>query len=150
MPRKISRRSCFLVNRNLIEILKKRKIIKTIWIQRGGRSCFTSYPSGNQVDSSPLVAIESHERRSERSHARCRTEIVLGDRIWLWMSTSTSRNANAISPDSKILQQVVFEFGIGNIYISFFRKKYLKEKLWKRISLPVFVGGNQVDDLPQV
>ena len=44
------------------------------------------------------------------------------------MRTSTSRNANAISLDSKILQQVVFEFGIGNINIIFLEKSIRKKK----------------------
>ena len=36
---------------------KFRKLSKKLQIHRGSRSCSTSYPSGNQVDGSPLVAI---------------------------------------------------------------------------------------------
>ena len=41
----------------LVEILKFSKISKIFKIFKGKRSCSTSYPSGNQVDGSPLVAI---------------------------------------------------------------------------------------------
>ena len=40
-----------------VEISKIPKILEKIQIHRGRRSCSTSYPSGNQVDGSPLVAI---------------------------------------------------------------------------------------------
>ena len=40
----------------LVEISKISKNSKQLQIHRGRRSCSTSYPSGNQVDGSPLVA----------------------------------------------------------------------------------------------
>ena len=41
----------------LVEISKISNIFEKLQIHRGRRSCSTSYPSGNQVDGSPLVAI---------------------------------------------------------------------------------------------
>ena len=41
----------------LVEIPKISKFLEKLQIHRGRRSCSTSYPSGNQVDGSPLVAI---------------------------------------------------------------------------------------------
>ena len=41
----------------LVEISKISKILEKLQFHRGMRSCSTRYPSGNQVDGSPLVAI---------------------------------------------------------------------------------------------
>ena len=41
-----------------VEMFKIRKNLENLKMRRGMRSCSTSYPSGNQVDGSPLVAIE--------------------------------------------------------------------------------------------
>ena len=41
----------------LVEISKISKNLKNLKRDSGGRSCSTSYPSGNQVDGSPLVAM---------------------------------------------------------------------------------------------
>ena len=41
----------------LVEIPKISKFIEKLQVHRGRRSCSTSYPSGNQVDGSPLVAM---------------------------------------------------------------------------------------------
>ena len=41
----------------LVEISKIPKNLENFKRDQGRRSCSTSYPSGNQVDGSPLVAI---------------------------------------------------------------------------------------------
>ena len=47
---------------NLVEISKISKNLENLKISLRGRACSTSYPSGNQVDGSPLVAIPKHYR----------------------------------------------------------------------------------------
>ena len=41
----------------LMKISQKLKNLENLKKHRGKRSCFASYPSGNQVDDSPLVAV---------------------------------------------------------------------------------------------
>ena len=41
----------------LVQISKILKNLENLKMRRRGRSCSTSYPSGNQVDGSPLVAM---------------------------------------------------------------------------------------------
>ena len=70
-----------------VEISKISKIFGKLKISRGRRSCSTSYPSGNQVDGSPLVAIsrragvfpvESNTKTiAKRARVEPRTQIVL-------------------------------------------------------------------------
>ena len=58
MPRKSSiGAELFRKVQFLIEISKISKNLEKSKNNREGRSCSTSYPSGNQVDGSPLVAI---------------------------------------------------------------------------------------------
>ena len=46
----------------LVGISKNSKIFEKMTIPSRGRSCSTSYPSGNQVDGSPLAAIAKRAR----------------------------------------------------------------------------------------
>ena len=59
----------------LVEISKNSKNIENLKIRRGGRSCSTSYPSGNQVDGSPLVA--NTKTIAKRARVEPRTPVVL-------------------------------------------------------------------------
>ena len=66
----------FLKVRILVEISKISKNLEILKKSRGMRSCFTSYPSGNQVDGSPLVAIAKRARVEPRTQVHVTMEML--------------------------------------------------------------------------
>ena len=82
-------------------------------MRRGGRSCSTSYPSGNQVDGSPLVAISNWPRVGPRTPVLLTMKtlismkissisglgspmIVLDNILKIWIELKKLKNDNAI------------------------------------------------------
>ena len=65
----------------LVEISKISEFLKKSQIHRGRRSCSTSYPSGNLVDGSPLVAVELGQSGAAHADAHDHENVVLEKNI---------------------------------------------------------------------
>ena len=68
-----------------------------IWkIRRGRRACSTSYPSGNQVDGSPLVAIAKRVRVGPRTQVH----MTLKKLFWMDISSRSGLGSDMIILDN--------------------------------------------------
>ena len=155
----------------MVEISKNAKILERMTISSRGRSCSTSYPSGNQVDGSPLVAntktiakparVEPHTQivltmkmlflmRKPSTSLRGIPIIVVDIVLKICIELIKSRNDNAMEKFYRLRTfSKVDIFGRNFENFPKFSEKYQFHRGTRSCSTS-YLSGNQVDGSPIV